>query len=405
MPANLVKRAIEQSRNREPLVNAMALLGGARVLAAVDQEAAKQAFAEGVTAAENLPLAARHLELVLDQAIQLGTMADPLAALALFRRLPSGQHRLWPSSTGSMLLRSLAQSGEVETAIELLEDLNCETGDADVVVRIASDPALQRRAMLAARERWRALRKRPDFPWPALAQNGFYRLFSQHWQKLEPSEAETWLDEILLAIETDPDHPTSARFGEHVELHSIRDMHLFEILNVLSTLKPPDQVEAILQAHPDVADAARVYSLGLESSRAQQRPAPEGGRCGVGFVCSSSGSGGDRLSVAAMMAAQRGDPSAVQPLLAEARRLHLEDTETNDPNLIPRIFWTSYHACKVAMYWAGKHLGKDAEPLLAEIQDPDFALLASIDLAAGALGLPQHSGVRIEHYPKGNYRK
>ena len=51
------------------------------------------------------------------------------------------------------------------------------------------------------------------------------------------------------------------------------------------------------------------------------------------------------------------------------------------------------------MYWAGKRLGKDAEPLLAEIPDSDFALLASIELAAGALGLPQHSGVRMEHRP------
>ncbi len=401
MPANLVKRAIEQSRSREPLVRVMALLGGARVLATVDQEAAKQAFAEGVATAENLPLAARHLELVLDQAIQLGTMADPLAALSLFRRLPSGEHRLWPSPTGSMLVRSLLQSGDVETAIELLEDLNCETGEADVVVRVASDPALQRRAMLAARERWRALRKRPDFPWPALAQHEFYRLFSQHWRKLEPSEAETWLDEILLAIETDPDHPAGFRFGDGVELHSARDGHLFEILNVLRTLKPPDQVEAILRVHPDV-DAARVYLLSLETSTAQQRPAPQSGRR-EGSIGGSSGFGDRR--VAAMRAAQRGDPSAVQPLLAEARRLHLEDTDTNDPNLIPRIFWPSYHAYKVAMYWAGKHLGKDAEPLLAEIQDPDFALLASIDLAAGALGLPQHSGVQIEHYPKGTHRK
>jgi hypothetical protein len=298
-----------------------------------------------------------------------------------------------------MLVQSLAQSGAVETAVELLEDLNCEAGRAEVVVHFASDPALQRRAMWAARERWRALRKRPDSP-GAFEQHEFYRLFSQHWRKLEPSEAGAWLDEILLAIATDPDHPTSARFGERVELHSMRDMHLFEILNVLRTLKPPDQVEALLHAHPDVADAARVYPLGLESLMAQQRSAPEGRRCGVGFVGSGSGSGGDRRLVAGMMAAQRGDPSAVQHLLAEARRLHLEDTDADDPNLAPHVFWPSCHAYKVAMYWAGRQLGKDAEPLLAEIPDADFALLASIDLAAGALGLPQHSGVRMGHHPK-----
>jgi hypothetical protein len=80
--------------------------------------------------------------------------------------------------------------------------------------------------------------------------------------------------------------------------------------------------------------------------------------------------------------------------------LHLEDTDADDPNLAPHVFWPSCHAYKVAMYWAGRQLGKDAEPLLAEIPDADFALLASIDLAAGALGLPQHSGVRMGHHPK-----
>jgi sialidase-1 len=44
------------------------------------------------------------------------------------------------------------------------------------------------------------------------------------------------------------------------------------------------------------------------------------------------------------------------------------------------------------MYWAGKTLRKDAEPLLAEIPDRDIALLASIEMAAGMLGLPQHAG-------------
>ena len=51
------------------------------------------------------------------------------------------------------------------------------------------------------------------------------------------------------------------------------------------------------------------------------------------------------------------------------------------------------------MYWAGKTLGKDAEPLLAEIPDQDFVLLSSIVLSAGALGLSQHSGIRMEHHP------
>jgi hypothetical protein len=396
MPLILVQRAIEQSRSRQPLVRAVALLYGARVLSVIDKEAAKRAFAEGVTTAESLPLDARQLHFLLEDAVRLGTMADPLAAVTLFRRLPPAERYIGRSSTGAMLVQSLARSGEFQTAIELLEDLNCETGGAAAVVHFASDPALQRRAMLAARERWRALRSRSEITTP-FAQRDFYHLFSQYWRKLEPTDQESWLDEILLALDTDPDHPTSAGFGERVRLHSTRDVHLFEILNVLRTLKPPEQVDAILRVHPDVADAARLYPLGLESLQAQQPPVPEGGQRPSGIGYSSSGSGSDHRF---MMAAHYSDPAVVQRLLAEAHQLHQEDTDPNDPNLAPRVFWPSCHAYKVAMYWAGKRLGKDAEPLLTEIPDEDFALLASIELEAGALGLPQHSGLRMEHHPK-----
>jgi hypothetical protein len=189
MPANLVKRAIEQSRNREPIVRAMALLCGARVLATVDREAATQAFSEGVAVAEGLSLDTRSLELLLEEAVRLGATADPLAAIALFRRLSPDDHRMGRSSTGTMLVQSLAQSGDVETAVGLLEDLNFETRGAELVIHVASDPALQRRAMFAARERWRALRKRPNSP--NLGQDEYYHLFSQHWRKLESLEAET----------------------------------------------------------------------------------------------------------------------------------------------------------------------------------------------------------------------
>src|SRR5437879_12930146 len=112
----------------------------------------------------------------------------------------------------------------------------------------------------------------------------------------------------------------------------MRDMHLFRTLNVLRALKPPDLVRVILHAHPDVASAAEVYPLGLDSLTAQQPPVSEGGPRGRGFVYAGSGSEGDRL-VAGMIAAHQGDPSAVQGLLREAHRLYLVDTDTQDPNL------------------------------------------------------------------------
>jgi hypothetical protein len=56
MPRELLNRAFEQSEQSESVVRAMTLLQGARVLAPVDLEAARRAFADGVAAAENLPL-------------------------------------------------------------------------------------------------------------------------------------------------------------------------------------------------------------------------------------------------------------------------------------------------------------------------------------------------------------
>jgi hypothetical protein len=45
-------------------------------------------------------------------------------------------------------------------------------------------------------------------------------------------------------------------------------------------------------------------------------------------------------------------------------------------------------------------LGLAAEALLTEIPDPDLALLASIEMAAGILGLPEYNGVRMEQHLK-----
>ncbi len=401
MPFALVKRAVELARDREALVRAMALLHAARVLAAMDIEAARQVFGEGVAAADGLNLPAHETEYVLHEAVRLGAYADPLAAVALFRKLPPGGHGWSRRMAGTTLVRSLAWSGDFENALGLLEDLHYEMGGAQAVVDWAPDPAVQRRAMAAARERWRALRKSVDPHQGHRAENDFFRLFSRHWRKLEAAEQEIWLDEILHALETDPDRPTNASFGHDVKLHSTRDSHLFEILSVLRALKPADQVEAILRERPDVAEGARIYPLGIESLFAERRPAPqapEGGPGGWGF--GSSGSLSANRLLAATMAARQGDPSGVRDLLAETHRLYREDTDASDPNVAPLVFWPSCHAYRSALYWAGDRSGQAAEPLLAEIPDADLALLASIELAAGTLGLPEHSGVRMENHPR-----
>jgi len=398
MPVLLVKRAIEQSRSRGPFVNSMALLSGARVLAGVDNESARLAFAEGARLVESLPLQAHRLRHVLDDAVRCGALVDPVAAIALFRRLQSDYPPHPGHSAGTMLVQSLAKGGELDAALELIEDPACDTGGAQIILQHTGDPALQRRAMIAARDRWRRLRQNPDSA-PGFLQHEFTHLFSRHWRNLAADEREVWLNELLHAIEHDPDQPTNSGFGESVRFHSRRDSHLFEILGALRALKPAEQVDAILRRYPNVAAAAEIYPLGLESLMPQRPPTGTGG----GFIGSGFGFGGsgrDRRLLGVTIAAHRGDPSAVPQLFEEARRLHREDIDPDDPNLAPHVFWPSCHAYKLALYWAGRHSGMDAEPMLDQVPDTDFAILAAIELAAGALGLSEPFGIRMEHHPQ-----
>jgi hypothetical protein len=122
MPRDVVMRAIEQARSREPAVKAMALLCSARVLAALDRDEARRVFEEGVQAAESLPLDAHRLKLIMSEAVMAGVTADPYAAVELFRRVSQNRDPSFPDrGLGRMLVQSLAQSGDFEAALALVD--------------------------------------------------------------------------------------------------------------------------------------------------------------------------------------------------------------------------------------------------------------------------------------------
>lgn len=101
MPHELLRRAIEQSKGwDDPLLRAMVLLHGARVLAVVDKGAARRAFADGLVMVESISLPARHLDLILNEAVRLGIAADPVGAVALFHRLPEAKARFGVAQPG-----------------------------------------------------------------------------------------------------------------------------------------------------------------------------------------------------------------------------------------------------------------------------------------------------------------
>ena len=390
MPGDLVKQAIEQSRSREPIVTAMALLHGARVLAAVDREAAKAAFAEGRAMAEELPPDGRYRDFVHWEAARLGAGADPAAAVALFCRLQQPFFDIHRRTVGCQLVQSLAESGEFEIAVELLEDLSCPAGGAAAVVSRTPSVELKRRAMAAARARWRL----HDDPFRHGEDLEFFHLFTYHWQGLEPADQLNWLDEILQAIDAAPESSMGGAVGE-VGLRSTKDMQLFGMLHALRALKLPEEVDAILRAHPDLAKAAEVYPLGWESHRVAAAK-PAGGVTGlVGGGFGGGSSVRDRSLMEAVRKGHEGDPTGVTDMLDEAHSRFLVDKAPESPNNAPLPFWPSCRAYQTAMYWAGKMLGMAGTALLAEIPETDLALFGSIELAAGVLGLPEYSGVQV----------
>lgn len=180
----------------------------------------------------------------------------------------------------------------------------------------------------------------------------------------------------MLRLESMPDQPIQAGFGDGVRLYSVRDMHLFEILNVLRALKPAAFVDEILRKYPAVGAAARVYPHGVDSIAAQRPPA----------ASTSTSTSTPMLFASA---------TPVPTLLDEAHRLYLEDIRAN---AAPRVFWPSAHAYKLALFRAGQRDGIDGARHLSSIPATDLAILATIELAAGVLGLPMHHGYR-QHRP------
>jgi hypothetical protein len=173
----------------------MVLLHAARVLAAGDKQAAKETFAAGLALAESLAPDFPFPGVLLEEAVRLGAVADPPSATALFRRLPPDDALPRRRSVGTSLVAALADAGEFDLALALLEDPACEVGGAAVVCLRAPDPAVRLRALHAAHARWQA---RPEFNYE------FHYTFAAHRGLLPPDEAERWADEIR---RTDPERP------------------------------------------------------------------------------------------------------------------------------------------------------------------------------------------------------
>lgn len=392
MVRGLLTTALEQARGCDAVTATMASLHASRVLLTIDADAARRLFVDGVAAADSLAMPDRFKTLILEQAVELGARTHPRAAIDLFRRLP--RQGIRSPFTGTMLVQALAEGGDLRSAVELLEDLTCDVGGAGSVMQTAPDLATKVRALRAARARWRWQRANHELL-RARRGDDFYELLAWHWRVLG-DEASPWLDEVLQAIASEPDRKQVSGYADGVILHSSRDIHLFAVLNMLRALRSDAEMSAILARHPDVAKAAVRFPLGLESVVTQPSPGPpEGASKEPGFCYVGSGSAREMALIPAMMAAHRGERTAIRVLLDAAHDELRADTDAAGGNLAPIVFWPSCAAYRRAFYWAGKIIGGDATALMGEVSQPELVALASIELAAGVAGLDAFSGVQV----------
>jgi hypothetical protein len=80
--------------------------------------------------------------------------------------------------------------------------------------------------------------------------------------------------------------------------------------------------------------------------------------------------------------------SALHRAIADARLLHKQDADADNPNLAPRAAWPSTDAFRAIFYRAARTLGPDAEPLLERIPDPEINIMARVMMAAAWLNAP-----------------
>lgn len=86
---------------------------------------------------------------------------------------------------------------------------------------------------------------------------------------------------------------------------------------------------------------------------------------------------------------------AVNRGMADAAALLKIDSDPGSPNTALREYWPATQNYRRIVSQAGKIFGVDAEPLLAEIADPDLALLARIELAQVLLGREPTGGMIV----------
>lgn len=396
MPPELAS-LVGQAGRAEPAIQAAALLHIARVLTVFDREEAAATLDVGLALADSLP--EREKSTILEQGLSLVAAVDPPRAFRLLAEgsvLPRHLHHIF---------QTMVEHGHVEALAAYLIEAGAPAEYPFSIVGLTlqkcADDDTRARVLRSAIRMWLDM---ADVSKPRNARQDsvrtestfFLDVFAHHRLVLSHDETAEVTRRMVDTIRQQPAEPTNARVNSRthtVEFHQRRDYQLFHLLPLVREFAP-DLIDDLFAAHPELAAAAAVFPLGMDSVQEEIRREAPAAACGSGFSYAGSGDPGEIEWAKKKWEGERvGD---FEPHFEDALRRYAEDSDPQNPNHAPREFWPSTQVFRQAMYRSGKAQGARAIANLDRIPDPDLRLLAEIEFHAALAGLPECRGSWIQ---------
>lgn len=369
-------------------MRAAALLRIARVESAGDGTHARLTLLETLEQVRQLPSPER--EYLLEESREVAAAVAP-ELLAEIPIVPSGRPTQFASGS---IVDIMLQHGHLNAAFDYLLHYNDPASFpfhfvANVLHELGTHihENAARRTLLLRRtvDAWRTCP-------PTLhhhERHHFIRIFGHFWQELPADQTLTIAHEIVENALQEADNGISAGYMNEIHFSSPRQHHLFEILHVLRRLDPA-LAQSLIEAHAQLAVAARRFPDGLETMREEaaaehQRRKASGAICEGGYVFAGDPKDFDRQR-SLIESTRRGEYG---PSMEDALEKYRQDTSSDSPNYAPKESWPSTGRFRSTLYSAGKRLGTAAAELLDQIPDSDLRLFATIELAAALAGVPE----------------
>lgn len=382
----LLAEARTQAGKSKPDVRAAALMRIARVETAFDCHQARATFEQALKEIRQLP--GRDGEFLLQQARLLAAAVAP----EHLDNIPAGGHM--PHHVESEWLgRIMLDHGHTDAVFDYLMHFpESQAFPFPIVSALLQQVPNDERSLVIFRRAIQA--------WRAAQGDRFVGLFQSQWKVLPQAEARDVLREIVRVTLEQPDRPVRATYEESVQITSLREHTLFQLLHVIRHLDE-SLAQSLIAAHEQLRAAARRFPYGMESiiKEAEARKKDQGETSGGGYMM--AGNSGDFPYLRALMQASKDGDFA--PSFEHALQRYLEDIGSENRNQAPQEFWPSTCRFRSILHRAGKRLGADAAVYLDRIPDGDLRLFAQIELAAALAGLPELQGVQREYRPRANH--